>query len=597
MIKNYDFGGWATRNDLRCSDGRTIRKDAFKDNDGHTVPLVWQHQHNNPENILGHALLENRNEGVYAYCTFNDTELGQTAKELVRHGDIKSLSIYANQLKQKGSDVLHGAIREVSLVLAGANPGAEIIDLNFEHSDGSEDIEEALIYADYALEPHEDTIEHADEKEEPEVADNNEKTVQDVFDELTDEQKNVVYFMIGKALEDAEGGEDVGHSDYDDEGDYFMHQNVFEPVENRGNYLTHSDMETIFSNAKRVGSLRDAVNDFMDTNELSHAIDTDGMDLPTMTNQQYKTAYGYGINGIDFLFPEARALSDRPEFLKRDTDWVTKVMSGVHHTPFSRIKSVFANITEDEARAKGYLKGKMKKEEFFSLLKRATTPQTIYKKQKLDHDDVIDIVDFDVVAWIKGEMRLMLDEEIARAILIGDGRLASDDDHISEEHIRPIVSDKPLFTIQTSVTAGTTDEDTAKNIIKAAIKARKDYKGSGNPIFFTTEDVLTNMLLIEDNDAHFMYKSAAEIATVMRVSSIVTVPVLENFTNSDGNAVYGIIVNLADYNVGADKGGEVNMFDDFDIDYNQQKYLIETRISGALTKPYSAIVLSAAGNP
>ena len=576
MSDTFDFSGYATRNDLRCSDGRTIRKDAFADNNGQTVPLVWQHLHNEPNNILGHAILENRNDGVYAYCKFNDTQAGQNAKELVRHGDITKLSIYANQLKQKGGDVLHGMIREVSLVLAGANPGACIDYLNLEHSDDEDYENEAVIYTNENFSLYHAAEDDTDEKpEEGKKMANNEKTVGDVFNELTEEQKNVVYYMIGQALENAGGSKE------DDD----VKHNVFD-TDTKNDYLSHSDMQQIFSNAKRVGSLKEAVSDYLGDDTLIHAIDTTGMDVPTGTAT-------YGVHDPAFLFPEARALSNTPEWIKRDTEWVAKVMNGTHHTPFSRIKSIFANITEDEARAKGYIKGREKKEEVFTLLKRATTPQTIYKKQKLDRDDVIDITDFDVVSWIRGEMRIMLDEEIARAILIGDGRNPSSDDKISPDHIRPIVSDYPLFTIQKGVEAGDDAQGTAKNIIRAAIKARKDYKGSGNPTFFTTEDVLTDMLLIEDGFGHFLYKSESELATALRVKDIVTVPVMENFTNSDNEAVYGIIVNLSDYNVGADKGGAVSLFDDFDIDYNQQKYLIETRCSGALTKPYSAIVLHA----
>ena len=579
MTNKFDFSGYATKNDLRCADGRTIRKDAFKENDGQIVPLVWQHLHNDPANILGHALLENRDDGVYAYCTFNDTEAGKNARELVKHGDISRLSIYANQLRQKGGDVLHGLIREVSLVLAGANPGAMIDYLDLEHSDDEDWDGEAVIYSgeDFAI-SHAEEQEHNEEpKEEKKMA--SEKTVKDIWDSLTEEQKNVVYYMIGQAIED--GGAD------DKEEDENVKHNVFENDERRGNYLTHDDMKAIFDNGRRLGSLREGFRDAVESGTLAHAIDTTDMEVST-GNQEYF------VNDPSFLFPEARSLNNPPEWIKRNTDWVAKVMGATHHTPFSRIKSVYANITEDEARAKGYYKTRQKKEEVFSLLKRATTPQTIYKKQKIDRDDMLDITDFDVVAWIRSEMRMMLNEEIARAILIGDGRLPSDDDKISPDHIRPIVSDAPLFTIQATVASGATDEETAKNFIKQAIKARKNYKGSGNPTLFTTEDMLTNMLLIEDLNQRFIYTSEAQLATALRVKEIVTVPVLENFTNASGNLVYGIIVNLADYNVGADKGGEVNMFDDFDIDYNQQKYLIETRCSGALIKPYSAIVLSAA---
>ena len=571
-MERFDFSGWATRNNLKCSDGRTIRKDAFKDNNGQKVPLVWNHQHNEPFNILGHALLENREEGVYAYCTFNDTEAGQNAKQLVEHGDVSALSIYANQLKQHGGDVIHGSIREVSLVLAGANPGA-FIDSIICHGEESE--EEAIIYTgeDISL-SHADNEEMKEEKpmEDTKKVENktDNKTVKDVFDTLTEEQKTVVYALIGQALESA-GKTDDDNDEYDDEEDNNMKHNVFDQDEMmQGNALSHSDMEEIFSDAKRTGSLKEAF--------LAHNAT-------------------YGIDQIDTLFPEPKSMNTPPEFIKRDTNWVAGVINGVHHTPFSRIKSMFANITEDEARAKGYIKGKLKKEEVFTLLKRTTTPTTIYKKQKLDRDDIIDITDFDVVAWIKSEMRMMLDEEIARAILVGDGRLTSDDDHINEANIRPIWKDDDLYTIKTKITvsASATDDDKAKAVIKAAVKSRKDYKGSGNPILYTTEDFLTNCLLLEDTQGYRLYKSEQDVATAMRVSRIVTVPVMENLSRTDSESktrnLVGIIVNLNDYNVGADKGGAVNMFDDFDIDYNQQKYLMETRCSGALIKPYSAIAL------
>lgn len=570
-MERFDFSGWATRNNLKCSDGRTIRKDAFKDNNGQKVPLVWNHQHNEPFNILGHALLENREEGVYAYCTFNDTEAGQNAKQLVEHGDVSALSIYANQLKQHGGDVIHGSIREVSLVLAGANPGA-FIDSIICHGEESE--EEAIIYTgeDISL-SHADNEEMKEEKpmEDTKKVENktDNKTVKDVFDTLTEEQKTVVYALIGQALESA--GATDENDENDDEEDTNMKHNVFDQDEMmQGNALSHSDMEEIFSDAKRTGSLKEAF--------LAHNAT-------------------YGIDQIDTLFPEPKSMNTPPEFIKRDTNWVAGVINGVHHTPFSRIKSMFANITEDEARAKGYIKGKLKKEEVFTLLKRTTTPTTIYKKQKLDRDDIIDITDFDVVAWIKSEMRMMLDEEIARAILVGDGRLTSDDDHINEANIRPIWKDDDLYTIKTKITVGAsaTDDDKAKAVIKAAVKSRKDYKGSGNPVLYTTEDFLTNCLLLEDTQGYRLYKSEQDVATAMRVSRIVTVPVMENLSRTDSESktrnLVGIIVNLNDYNVGADKGGAVNMFDDFDIDYNQQKYLMETRCSGALIKPYSAIAL------
>ena len=574
-MERFDFSGWATRNDLKCSDGRTIRKDAFKDNNGQKVPLVWNHQHNDPLNILGHALLENRQEGVYAYCTFNETEAGQNAKLLVEHGDVSALSIYANQLKQRGSDVIHGAIREVSLVLAGANPGA-FIDSVICHGEESE--EEAIIYTgeDISLfhaecDKKEETKEEKPVENEKKTTESekkttdSEETVGEVLDTLNEKQKTAVFALIAQALENADNSND------DDEEEKEMKHNVFDQDKTtKENVLSHSDIESILSDAKRSGSLKESF--------LAH----------TAT---------YGIDQIDTLFPEPKSMNTPPEFIKRDMDWVAGVINGVHHTPFSRIKSMFANITEDEARAKGYIKGNLKKEEVFTLLKRTTTPTTIYKKQKLDRDDILDITDFDVVAWIKGEMRMMLDEEIARAILVGDGRLTSDDDHIPEQNIRPVWKDDDLYTIKTKITVSTTatDDDKAKAMIKAAVKSRKNYKGSGNPVLYTTEDFLTNCLLLEDTQGYRLYKSEQDVATAMRVSKIVTVPVMEGLTRTDSESktrtLMGIIVNLKDYNVGADKGGAVNMFDDFDIDYNQQKYLMETRCSGALIKPYSAIAL------
>ena len=568
------FSGWATRNDLLCGDGRVIKKDAFKDNDGKKVSLVWNHQHDDPNAVLGHAFLENRDEGVYAYGYFNDSDSGRTAEKLVHNGDVSSLSIWANKLKQKTmangcKEVVHGEIRELSLVLAGANPGA-YIDCVMAHSDDSDEETISELYAGY----NENIVIHSAEgkstKEDKQMVENTEKkindegeeTVADVFNTLNEKQKTVVYAMIGQALEDAGAIDD----DEDEEGDDNMKHNVFDNEETQENVLSHAAMETIINDGKRYGSLRDSF--------LAHAEE-------------------YGIEDIDWLFPEAKSLNNQPEFIKRDMGWVTKVMNGVHHTPFSRIKSVFANITEDDARAKGYIKGNLKKEEVFSLLKRSTTPTTIYKKQKLDRDDVVDITDFDVVAWLKAEMRMMLDEEIARAILIGDGRLASSDDKINESNIRPIVSDADLYTIKTQVNVSkdATADDKAKAFIKAVIKSRKDYKGSGDPTLYTTEDMVTDCLLIEDTTGRVIYESLDKLKNVLRVRDIVTVPVMEGIKGAKGGALMGIIVNLSDYNVGADKGGAVNMFDDFDIDYNQQKYLIETRCSGALTKPYSAIAL------
>ena len=555
----YDFSGWATKNNLKCSDGRTILRDAFKHNDGQTVPLVWNHQHNDPLNVLGHALLENRESGVYAYCKFNETEAGKNAKMLVEHGDVTALSIYANQLKQKGGNVEHGVIREVSLVLAGANPGA-FIDSILRHGEASD--EEGVIYTGENIE-----LAHAEEKkeEEKEVADNKERTVQDVVDSMTEEQRNVMYALIGQALE----GSDVKHSDENENGgDDEMKHNVFESENVQGansNELTHAEMQAILKDGRRYGSLRESC--------LQHGIEH--------------------IDEPGYLFPEFKNLNREPEFVGRDMGWVGKVMSGVHRTPFSRIKSLQADIREDDARALGYFKGNLKKEEVFTLLKRTTDPQTVYKKQKLHRDDVLDITDFDVVAFIKKEMRMMLEEEIARAILIGDGRLPDSDDKIQDAHIRSIANEEELYCIKYDVVpAEDTAEAKAKEMIRSALRARKDYKGSGEPTLFTSESVLTEMLLLEDNNGRIIYDSVAKLATAMRVKEIVTVPVMEGAQNNDKTKnVLGIIVNLRDYNVGADKGGAVSMFEDFDIDYNAQKYLIETRCSGALIKPFSAIVL------
>lgn len=572
-MSKYDFSGWATKNDLQCSDGRTIRRDAFKDNDGQTVPLVWNHQHNDSQNVLGHALLENRPEGVYAYCKFNDTPAGKNAKMLVEHGDVSALSIYANRLKQNQGNVTHGVIREVSLVLAGANPGA-FIDSIMRHGECSD--EEAVIYTGEDL-----VLEHADKEDEMENDNKQEKTVQDVVDSMSEEQRNVMYALIGQALEDVKHSEDAeNQNENNGEGeDNEMKHNVFENDNNKqNNTLSHADMEMILKNAKRCGSLKEAV--------LEHA-DKHGDDI-------YDT-YGIKPNdkgeGISMLFPDYKNLNNVPEFIKRDTGWVAQVMGAVHHTPFSRIKSMFADIREDEARALGYMKGDLKKEEVFSLLKRTTDPQTIYKKQKLHRDDVIDITSFDVVAWIKAEMRMMLEEEIARAILIGDGRLADDDNKIQQQHIRSIANEDALFAIHKDLVVAE-GEERAKGFIKTCIRARKDYKGSGEPTLFLAEEMLVEMLLLEDKNGRIIYESEQALARALRVKNIVSVPVMEGAKSLDGKKnILGIVVNLKDYNVGADKGGAVAMFEDFDIDYNAQKYLIETRCSGALVKPFSAIVI------
>ena len=580
--KHYDFAGYITCCNKLCSDGRTIMPDAFKHQDGAIVPLVWNHQHDDPSNVLGKALIHSRNGSMYGYCLFNETPNGRNAKELVEHGDIVALSILANNLKHNDSKgVTHGVIREVSLVLAGANPGA-FIDSVIKH--GEESDEEAIIYSgeNIALYHAEESKEN--EKEKSDMADetkNGEKTVKEVFDTLTEEQKTVVYAMIGQAIEDSEGNDkNINHSF--EGGSETMRHNVFDQddIQNES-VLSHSDIELILKDGKRLGSLREGF--------FAHADDTIHAEV----------TQNYGINGTDFLFPEAHNLNTPPMFIKRDTGWVSKVMQGVHHTPFSRIKSMFADITEEDARAKGYIKGRLKKEEVFALLKRTTTPTTVYKKQKLDRDDVVDITDFDVVAWIKAEMRVMLDEELARAFLIGDGRSASSDDKINEQNIRPIWTDEDLYTIKALVETkeGATNDERAKAFIRTVIKSRKNYKGSGEPTLYTTEDMLTDCLLIEDSTGRVIYDTIEKLKNALRVKDIVTVPVMEGVTRTadEGKrALMGLIVNLSDYNVGADKGGAVNMFDDFDIDYNQQKYLIETRCSGALIKPYAAIAIEEA---
>lgn len=581
-VKEYDFSGWATKNNVKCSDGRVIMKDAFAHLDGVQVPLVWHHNRSTPDNILGHAILENRPEGVYCWAKFNDTESGLVAKKLVMHGDINALSIFANQLVQKGPNVQHGRIQEVSLVIAGANDEA-LIDNVVMH--GYETPDEAVIFTGETIwlqheeivhesidtpndeeEPVVDLeVEHADGVDTPEEK---EETIADIIDTMSEKQKTVLYALVGQAVEDA--------NNKDPEGGEEMKHNLFEgEVGDENKTLSHADMATILADAKKGAgtSLRQVFEEFVESNELAH-----------------------GITNVDFLFPDAKTIDNIPSFIQREMGWVSDVMGRVHHTPFSRIKSIFADITEDEARAKGYIKGHLKKEEVFSLLKRTTSPTTIYKKQKMDRDDVIDITDFDVVAWLKSEMRMMLDEEIARAILVGDGRLSDSDDKIKEDCIRPIWKDADLYTIKTNVPvpAAATDADKARAFIKGVIKSRKNYKGSGNPVLYTTEDLVTDCLLLEDTTGRFIYDSVEKLAQVLRVSKIVTVPVMEGLSRVADTVTYtlmGIIVNLSDYNVGADKGGAVNMFDDFDIDYNAQKYLIETRCSGALIKPHSAIAV------
>lgn len=563
-IGKYDFAGWATRNDLKCADGRTIRRNAFADCDGKQVPLVWNHNHEDPECVLGHGLLKNCDEGVRFYGFFNDTPNAKTAKTCVESGDINALSIWANHLKQSAmGDVLHGTIREVSLVLAGANPGAFIDDIVV-HSDSDEG--EAFIYTDESLELY-----HADEsessaagdkakpKEEDTVAETTEKkgkTIEEIYDGMSEDEKRVCDFFVGQALAEK-------NNEKNKEDDSVAH-NVFENDTKDNDVLQHSDevIQAAINDGKRYGSMKDSF--------LAH-----------------------GIDNVEWLFPEDRTLDVPPRIIDKDQGWVSTVMNGVHHVPFSRIRSMFADLTEDDARAKGYIKGNYKKEQVFSLLKRSTAPTTVYKKQRMDRDDIIDITSFDVVAWLKSEMRTKLNEELARAILIGDGRLASSDDKINEGNIRPIFNDDDLFTIKCQVAVKSTDDtDTrTKAAIRAIIKSRKDYKGSGNPTFFTSEDVLTDMLLLEDEMGRPLYADETALARKLRVSRVVTVPQMENFTGVKGGTFVGLIVNLADYTVGADKGGAVNTFDDFDINYNQQVYLIETRCSGALTVPYSAIAV------
>lgn len=628
MAKSYDCSGWATKANMLCSDGRTIRKNAFEECDGKTVPVVWNHEHNDPNAVLGHAVLENRDNGVYAYISFNNTEAGQNAKTLVQHKDIDRLSIWANKLKQMGGDVIHGVIREVSLVLAGANPGA-VIDSVMAHGDGSE--EEAIIrcgeYIDF-----DDELTHSDEgkkgetevgtdnkEQKPATKNDDEKTVADVFNTLTEEQKTVVYAMIGQALEEAgvntddEDEKEVKHAASDDSTDSdetvadvfntltdkqktvvyamigqaledagvdtddvehseegetdFMKHNVFDKETNTQDQeiLTHSEFQEIIGEARRRGSLKDAF--------LEH-----------------------GITDIDTLFPDAQTIDKTPGFIQRDNGWVAGVMAAVHKTPFSRVKSIFADITEDEARAKGYIKGKQKKDEVFKMLKRVTTPVTVYKKQSLDRDDMLDITDFDMIPWLKGEMRMMLDEELARAFLFGDGRSTSAEDKINEQNIRPVWTDDDVYTVKSeiAITKATTSEEKAQAFIKVCIKSRKEYKGSGNPNMYMSEDMLTDCLLLEDKNGRVIYDTVEKLATRLRVNKIIPVPVMEGLSRVKGANTHflaGLYVNLTDYNVGTDKGGDVTMFDDFDIDFNKQKYLIETRCSGAMCKPYGAVAI------
>ena len=584
---DYDFSGWATRSNIKCSDGRTIMNDAFKENNGQKVPLVWNHQHDDPSEVLGHALLENRSDGVYAYCKFNNTESGQNAKALVQNGDVDKLSIYANKLKTVANNVIHGCIREVSLVLAGANPGA-YIDSVIVHGEGSEIEEEGVIYTSENI----DVIEHADssddkeskkdEKEETVKMENKDpekkeeqkkdKTVQEVFDTLNEEQKDAVYAIVGQAVEDAKKDSSDDEENNKEEGDSEdMKHNVFDKDDNQ-EVLMHSEMiNEAIRDAKKYGSMKESF--------LAHA------EANNMEN-------------YEILFPDATELYKEPRVIEEDRSLVAKVMNKVHHTPFSRVKTTFGRMSETEARAKGYIKGNLKTDIKMSFLNRVTTPTTVYIKNDIDRDDVIDITDFDIVAWQKREMRKNLDKELALAMLLGDGRNVSDPNKINEQNIRPVIKDNEMYTIQYTVTDGvdynnannshSENDSVTKGVIRAAIKSRKQYKGSGRPTFYTTEDLLTDMLLIEDQNGRLIYDSIQKLCTALRVDEIVTIPEMEGEAYKD---IYGIIVNMADYTAGADKGGSVNMFDDFDIDYNQMKYLMETRMSGALTVPYSAIVL------
>lgn len=571
--ETFDFSGWATRNDIKCSDGRTIRKDAFKHCDGQTVPLVWNHNHTDADNVLGKALLENRKEGVYAYCSFNGTENGKNAKELVRHGDIVSLSIYANQLKQNGGDVIHGAIKEVSLVLAGANPGAKIENVM---AHGELDEESATIWngvteLKFDVDVDTDAISHADAQEEPakkeDSEEGKEETIADVYNTLTEKQKLVVNALIGAALEEKAENDDQ-------EEDEKMKHNAFEQTnEIETNVLSHSDLVDVIADAKKSGSLKDAYIAKCNEKEV---------DLQ------------HSINNLDVLFPEVKAINNTPITINDDTNWVAKVMGGVHHTPFSRVKMMAFDITGEEARARGYIKGNKKEEEVIAALRRETSPQTVYKLQKLDRDDIIDVTDFDVVAYIKNEMRGKLDEEIARAVLIGDGRSSASKDKINPLHIRPILGDDPTYVVskQLKRDASADEYAFAKQFIKAVIKSRKEYKGKGNPTLFCTEDLLTDMLLIEDLNQRVVYDTMDKLKTALRVVDIVTVPCFENQTRKVGEQnlkLMAILVNLSDYNIGADKGGAVSMFDDFDINFNKYEYLIETRCSGAMVQPYGAV--------
>lgn len=602
---NYDFGGYVTKNNLRCSDGRIIKKDAFSSNDGMTVPLVWQHNHTTPSAVLGHAVLENREDGVYAYCSFNDTQTAKDAKEALMHGDIDALSIWANNIKQIASDVIHGAIKEVSLVLAGANPGAFVESIIAHGISMDEEEDQGILYTGENIVIGSTIVSHADKPDDdkpkkeksPEDKKNEGESLQEVYDSMTDIQKRavaaIVSEIIGNNDDDKPDNNDdnISHSEGMEEND--MPYKIFEQQGESPatvSVLSHDDMKEIFKSARKLGTFRSALDEFKENSGLilSHAsIPTTGMD--TGTGKQ-----SYGISNPDLLLPDYKAVSDVPDFISRDMDWVAKVMSKVKNVPFSRIKTLHADITEDEARAKGYIKGKLKKEEVFTLLKRTTDPQTIYKKQKLDKDDLYDIEDFDMAMWLKGEMDVMLNEEQARAILIGDGRASDSEDKIKSDHIRPIASDVDLYNTKIEIANGSTTEEQARNFINQVIKSRKKYKGSGNPDLYTTEDMVTDMLLIENKIGEKVYKTLGELATTLRVGEIIPVEPMEDST-INGKSILGVLVNLNDYSVGhSRKSSETDVFEGFDIDYNQFKYLKERRISGALTKPFSAVTFISA---
>jgi hypothetical protein len=588
MAIDYDCSGWATKANTRCYDGLTIAPDAFKECDGKTVPMVYNHDHSSVDNVIGHCLLKNRPQGVYCYAKFNDTDTGRTAKACVENGDLNAFSIYANGLQKVGKTVKHGFIREVSLVLAGCNPGALIDEVVKHSADEDYDEGEAFIYNDEGLSlthgldpegnPLEELTHSADDgndtkQEDAGMADEekNGKTLKEVYNSMTDEQKECCHALVGLVMEaaDSEDGEDDG------EEDTTVKQNVFDR-DTTETVLKHSigDINAVIKGAKSSGTMKAAFENS----------DITGEELAYLS---------HGIDNVEWLFPDDKVLDNPPRIIDKDQTWVGKVMSAVHHIPFSRFKSMFADLTEEDARAKGYIKGNFKKEQVFGLLRRSTSPTTVYKKQKMDRDDVIDITSFDVIAWLKSEMRLKLNEEIARAILIGDGRPAASEDKVDENCIRPVFNDADLFTIkvQVSTTGLTAVEDKYKAAIKSILRSRKEYKGAGTPTLFTTEDALTEMLLLEDGIGHTLYADEAALARKLRVSNIVTVPQMEGMKGAKGGNLFGIIVNLSDYTVGADKGGAVSMFDDFDIDFNAMKYLIETRCSGALTTPYSAIAV------